>query len=72
MTSVAAIATIAVTLMLVGSFVLLVGNMRGMLERFGVDLQVTAYLESTLSMDAARDIASKPSNGSSKLPAARR
>ena len=59
MTSVAAIVTIAVTLMLVGSFVLLVGNMRGMLERFGVDLQVTAYLESTLSMDAARDIASK-------------
>ena len=59
MTSIAAIATIAVTLMLVGSFVLLVGNMRGMLERFGIDLQVTAYLESDVTMDAAREIASR-------------
>jgi len=55
----AAIATIAVTLMLVGSFVLLVGNMRGMLERFGVELQVTAYLDDEISMDAARGIASR-------------
>ena len=58
-TSMAAIATIAVTLMLVGSFVLLVGNMRGMLERFGVELQVTAYLDDAISMDAARGIASR-------------
>jgi len=58
-TSMAAIATIAVTLMLVGSFVLLVGNMRGMLERFGVELQVTAYLDDEISMDAARGIASR-------------
>lgn len=60
-TSMAAIATIAVTLMLVGSFVLLVGNMRGMLERFGVELQVTAYLDDEISMDAARGILSRVS-----------
>ncbi|MCP4036296.1 MAG: ABC transporter permease [bacterium] len=59
MTSLAAIVTIAVTLMLVGAFVLLVGNMRGMLERFGVDLQVTAYLEPGLELADARQIATR-------------
>ena len=59
MTSVAAVATIAITLVLVGSFGLLVGNMRGMLERFGVDLQITAYLEPGLSSDDARELASR-------------
>jgi cell division transport system permease protein len=59
MTSLAAIATIAVTLVLAGSFALLVGNMRGMLERFGEDLQVTAYLEPGLSLDEARLLAAR-------------
>ncbi|MBW2390051.1 MAG: hypothetical protein JRG89_16700, partial [Deltaproteobacteria bacterium] len=59
MTSLAAVVTIAVTLVLAGSFALLVGNMRGMLERFGEDLQVTAYLESGLSLDEARLIAAR-------------
>lgn len=59
MTSLAAVMTIAVTLVLVGAFALLVGNMRGMLERFGVDLQVTAYLQSDVEMDEARLIASR-------------
>jgi cell division transport system permease protein len=58
MTSIASIATIAVTLMLVGSFVLLVGNMQSMLDRFGVELQVTVYLEASVGMDKARQIAS--------------
>jgi len=60
-TSLAAVATIAVTLVLVGSFVLLVGNMRGMMERFGVELQITAYLEHGLSADEARLLASRVS-----------
>ncbi|MCP4037501.1 MAG: ABC transporter permease [bacterium] len=59
MTSVAAVATIAITLVLVGSFALLVGNMRGMLERFGVELQVTAYLDPGLSSDDARQLAGR-------------
>jgi cell division transport system permease protein len=59
MTSVAAIATIAITLVLVGAFALVVGNMRGMLDRFGVELQVTAYFDANLPMSEARAIASR-------------
>ena len=50
-TCIAAVVTIAVTLVLVGAFALLVGNMSGMLERIGQDLQVTAYLEPDLRME---------------------
>ena len=53
-TTIVAVLTIAVTLVLVGSFALLVGNMRGLLDRFGVELQVTAYLEDDLDPDATR------------------
>lgn len=59
MTSVAAIGTIAITLVLVGAFALVVGNMRGMLDRFGVELQVTAYFDADLAMSEARAIASR-------------
>ena len=59
MTTLAAVATIAITLVLVGAFGLMVGNMRGMLERFGVELQVTAYLDADLGMDDARLLASR-------------
>jgi cell division transport system permease protein len=59
MTSVAAVATIAITLVLVGAFWLLVGNMRGMLEQFGVELQITAYLEPDLGSDDSRLLASR-------------
>lgn len=58
-TSLAAVATIAVTLVLVGAFALLVGNMSGMLERIGQDLQVTAYLEPDLRIEEARLIAAR-------------
>lgn len=44
-TAVLAVATIAIALFLVGAFALTVVNMEGMLERFGRELQVTAYLE---------------------------
>ena len=40
--------TISVALFLVGAFYLVVVNMEGMLERFGQDLTVTAYLEDGL------------------------
>ncbi|MEE2678128.1 MAG: permease-like cell division protein FtsX [Myxococcota bacterium] len=48
-TSAVAVATIAVCLVLVGGFALLVFNMEGLLDRFGGDLHVTAYLEPELS-----------------------
>ncbi|MCP5042689.1 MAG: ABC transporter permease [bacterium] len=57
-TSLAAVGTIAITLVLVGAFVLLVGNMRGLLDRFGGDLSVTAYFEAGLDLAQARKIAS--------------
>ena len=42
------VVTISVALFLVGAFYLVVVNMEGMLERFGQDLTVTAYLEDGL------------------------
>jgi cell division transport system permease protein len=45
MTSVVAVATIGVTLLLVGAFALLVSNMERLLDRFGEDILVSAYLE---------------------------
>jgi cell division transport system permease protein len=48
-TSAVAILTIGVSLVLVGAFALLLANMEELLERFGDDLQVTAYLEEGLS-----------------------
>lgn len=48
-TSSIAAATIGVTLVLVGAFGLLLWNMEQLLQRFGDDLHVTAYLEEGLS-----------------------
>jgi cell division transport system permease protein len=47
-TSGVAVATIGIALVLVGAFALLLGNMRGLLERVGDDLVVAAYLEEGL------------------------
>jgi cell division transport system permease protein len=47
-TSAIAVATIGVSLVLVGAFALLVANMEELLDRFGEDLHVTAYLEDGL------------------------
>ena len=48
-TSLLAVLTIAVVLVLVGSASLLVENMAGLLDEFGAELQLTAYLEDTLT-----------------------
>jgi cell division transport system permease protein len=53
-TSATAVATIGVSLVLVGAFTLLLGNMEDLLERFGDDLHVTAYLEVGLTAEAQR------------------
>jgi len=54
MTSLIAVATIGVTLLLVGAFVLLVSNMERLLDRFGEDILVSAYLEAGLSDEGRR------------------
>lgn len=56
-TSVVAVATIGVSLVLVGAFALLLFNMQGLLERFGGDLHVTAYLEAGLPEARQRELA---------------
>jgi cell division transport system permease protein len=47
-TSAVAVATIGVCLVLVGAFALLLRNMEGLLDRFGDDLELTAFLEAGL------------------------
>jgi cell division transport system permease protein len=57
LTSGVAIATIGVSLVLVGAFALLVANMQRLLDDFGDALHVTAYLEDGLSEDHQRQLA---------------
>jgi cell division transport system permease protein len=51
-----AVATIAVTLFLVGVFALLLANMTGILERFGREVRLTAYVEADLGAARERDL----------------
>jgi len=53
-TSGISVVTIGVTLVLVGAFALLLRNMEELLDQFGDDLRVTAYLESGVSGEALR------------------
>jgi len=53
-TSGISVVTIGVTLVLVGAFALLLQNMEELLDQFGDDLRVTAYLESGVSGEALR------------------
>jgi cell division transport system permease protein len=56
-TSSLAVLTIAIVLVLVGSASLLVQNMTGILEEFGAELQLTAYLDSSTTEEDQRDLA---------------
>ncbi len=56
-TTAVSVGTIAVALVLVGAFALLVANMEGLLDRFGDDLRVTAYLEEGVSEDERGELA---------------
>jgi cell division transport system permease protein len=58
-TSSVAVATIAIALVLVGSFALLVGNMSGLLARFGEELQVVAYLSKSQGDADAQELAAR-------------
>jgi len=55
-TSGISIVTIGVTLVLVGAFALLLQNMQGLLDQFGDELRLTAYLESGISDEVTRDL----------------
>jgi cell division transport system permease protein len=55
-TSGISVVTIGVTLVLVGAFALLVQNMEELLDQFGDDLRVTAYLEPEISGEALRGL----------------
>jgi cell division transport system permease protein len=55
-TTAVAVVTIGVSLVLVGAFQLLLQNMEELLDEFGEDLHVTAYLEDGLAADEQRRI----------------
>jgi cell division transport system permease protein len=54
LTSAVAVATIGVSLVLVGAFALLLRNMEELLDRFGDDLHVTAFLEEGVDAELRR------------------
>jgi cell division transport system permease protein len=56
MTSGVTVATIGVTLLLVGAFVLLVSNMERLLDRFGQDILVSAFLEDGLPEEVQQSL----------------
>ena len=58
-TAAIAVVTIAVALFLVGAFGLTVVNMEGMLDRFGRELSVTAYLDDDVQEERAVEIAER-------------
>lgn len=58
-TSILAVLTISVVLVLVGSAILLVENMSGILDDFGAELQVTAYLDEGLSAADLEELAER-------------
>lgn len=55
-TSGIAVATIGVTLLLVGAFALLLRNMQALVDEFGDELRVTAYLEAELDDTAQAEV----------------
>jgi cell division transport system permease protein len=58
-TSSLAVLTIAIVLVLVGSATLLVENMSGLLDEFGAELQLTAYLDTSISEEDQRLLAER-------------
>lgn len=51
--------SVAVVLVLIGAFALVAGNMRGVLERYGDGLRVSAYLDDDLSDEDRRSLAAR-------------
>ena len=62
-TTAVAVVTIGVSLVLVGTFQLLLRNMQDLLDDFGEDLQVTAYLEDGLGAGEQRELRGVAAHG---------
>ena len=60
-TTVVSIATIAVAVIPLGGLWVVTGNMRALLDQFGNELQLTAFLDADLRSDAGRSLAAKAS-----------
>ena len=58
-TSLLAVLTIAVVLVLIGSAWLLVGNMARLLDEFGGELKLTAYLDGNLAEGRQKELADR-------------
>lgn len=58
-TSSLAVLTIAIVLVLVGGASLLVQNMTGVLDEFGAELQLTAFLDASTSLEAQRQLSER-------------
>jgi cell division transport system permease protein len=56
-TTTIAVLSVAVVLVLIGSFALVAGNMAGLLERYGREVRVTAYLDDEVTGEARRKLA---------------
>ena len=60
-TTTLAVLSVAVVLVLIASFALVAGNMSGLLDRYGREVRVTAYLDEGLSDEARRTLATRVS-----------
>jgi cell division transport system permease protein len=58
-TTVVSIATIAVAVIPLGGLWVVTGNMRALLDQFGNELQLTAFLDADVRSDAGRSLAAK-------------
>jgi cell division transport system permease protein len=61
-TTVVSIATIAVAVIPLGGLWVVTGNMRALLDQFGNELQLTAFLDAGVRSDAGRSLAAKASS----------
>ncbi len=61
LTTVVSIATIAVATIPLGGLWVVTGNMRALLDQFGNELQLTAFLDAKVRSDAGRSLASRAS-----------
>jgi cell division transport system ATP-binding protein len=61
LTTVVSIATIAVAVIPLGGLWVVTGNMRALLDQFGNELQLTAFLDAKVRSDAGRSLAARAS-----------
>jgi cell division transport system permease protein len=61
LTTVVSIATIAVAVIPLGGLWVVTGNMRALLDQFGSELQLTAFLDAKVRSDAGRSLAARAS-----------